>query len=61
VSVAICCGSQTACASQPNGPVTSPAACSVWKPIIYSRLQDTADTIRQVLTNNAAQEAFCGR
>jgi hypothetical protein len=34
--------------------------CAVWRPILYSRLHDTDETIRQVKALNAAREALCG-
>jgi hypothetical protein len=32
----------------------------VWRPVIYSRLHDTDETIRQVKEMNAARDALCG-
>ena len=50
-----------ACAHPIATAETKPAAvCSVWKPVIYSRLHDTAETIAQVKALNAAHDALCG-
>jgi hypothetical protein len=38
---------------------TKPAVCGVWKPILFSRLHDTAETIDQAKANNAARDAYC--
>jgi hypothetical protein len=41
----------------------APAAasfCDVAKPIVFSRLHDTAETIEQVKAHNAKGEALCG-
>jgi len=55
------CASLTASAPPTNIPATdAKAACLVWKPILYSRLHDTDETIRQVRDLNAAHDAFCG-
>lgn len=34
-------------------------ACKVWKPVLYSRLHDTVETIEQVKLQNTAHDAFC--
>ncbi len=39
---------------------TTNAVCSAWQPITYSASKDTPETVRQVVGNNAAREAFCG-
>lgn len=43
-----------------NTVATDPqAVCLVWRPILFSRLHDTEDTLRQVRQMNAAHDAFC--
>lgn len=61
----LCFGVLTACATRtpsagteaPGGPS---AFCLVAKPIIFSRLHDTPETIAQVKAHNAQGQALCG-
>lgn len=43
----------------PTVAIDPKAACLAWKPILFSRLHDTEETIRQVKEQNAAHDAFC--
>lgn len=55
------CVTLTGCAHGTDIAVTDPvAACAVWRPVIFSRLHDTEETIRQVKALNAAHDAYCG-
>jgi hypothetical protein len=33
----------------------------VWKPLLFSRLNDTEETIKQAKELNAARDAWCGK
>lgn len=45
-------------APQTATPVIS--VCLAWKPVLFSRLHDTPETIEQAKANNAARDAYCG-
>jgi hypothetical protein len=34
--------------------------CNAWRPVIYSRLHDTVETIQQIQADNDAHDALCG-
>lgn len=56
----------TACAHRAPTAATEPAtppsavACTAFARISFSRLHDTAETIRQVKAYDAARDALCG-
>jgi hypothetical protein len=54
------CASPTSSGRQiPTAAIDPKAACLVWRPILFSRLHDTDETIRQAKEMNAAHDAFC--
>jgi len=44
----------------PSAPAPSQLACAAFPRISFSRLHDTAETIRQVKAYDAARDALCG-
>jgi hypothetical protein len=60
LSMTSSCASQKASGPSTNTVAIDPkAACLVWRPILFSRLHDTDETIRQAKELNAAHDAFC--
>lgn len=57
------CGPQTQTLGIKTQIVAAPPAdaCKVFKLIVFSRLHDTAETIRQVKAHNARWESLCGK
>lgn len=54
------CATLEASGRPTNTAVTDPkAACLVWRPLLFSRLHDTPETIEQAKRLNAAHDAFC--
>jgi hypothetical protein len=59
------CLLMTGCASTNSMiPTTATAppssACAVWPTISYSGKNDTPETVRQIISSNAARKAVCG-
>lgn len=52
----------TGCVHPTRTPETEKVvACGAFRPITFSRLHDTEETIRQVREHNAAYLALCGK
>lgn len=53
-----------ACAEKISSPGTEPSGspffCSEARPIIFSRLKDTVETIQQIKAHNAVGVVLCG-
>lgn len=49
----------TGCAASPMADDSGRVACRAFKPITYSMLRDTMDTVQQVREHNAAYQALC--
>ena len=54
----------TSCAStKPTIPITETVnpVCVVWKTISYSAKSDSTETVRQIISDNAARDQVCGK
>ena len=50
--------------SQPTSTTATPTAnpiCLVWRDISYSANADSAVTVREIISNNAARDAACAK
>ncbi len=45
---------------QTDGSTLPSVACTIFKPITYSKTKDTKVTIRQIVAHNAVGKATCG-
>lgn len=59
VALVALAGCQTTDLGRVNAEQVAPLICHEWDAIQYSRT-DTAETIRQIVGNNAARQSFCG-
>jgi len=61
VILAACAHRTPTAATEPaSAPAPRASACSAFARISFSRLHDTAETIRQVKAYDAARDALCG-